>query len=374
MKKARYIKLICVCLSCFLIVSVAFASSSNSNSWNKSEIGYGYNGEYASFWPGTGTLTAIYDSTYGYAMTRAEFIYGTTSAAFSAVHQEDDLYPGMEIRDYSNGSLDNFSVYSIYTNLPNPVTDKEDDDFFGDRNEEAEVTVLGPIVSGKIYNLTAYWDDYRNSSSSGNWAIKAELSRHGISDYNVVDYKYLNADVPYGPKEADTSISSSLEPTRMSANTCYKASVVPATITLNNYLSFDDLSFVISENSATIAELQLRGITPDGERVTIFTRVDKGFDETEAILTEQATIDGFSIVGITAVFAYVDVNQIEALKHNQFVYDVAVTAHATADAHPLSGYETEIAAISPRFAHPLTWELEDAGVMNCFDAVPLEFT
>jgi hypothetical protein len=59
------------------------------------------------------------------------------------------------------------SAYSVSSTLPNPKTDIENNDLFGNRNEESEVVALGSVSVG-TYNMVTYWYDYRSGGPTDN--------------------------------------------------------------------------------------------------------------------------------------------------------------------------------------------------------------
>lgn len=75
--------------------------------------------------------------------------------------------------------------YTVYSTLPNPKTDIEDNSFFGD-NDETEVTALGTVKSGTTYYMTSYWGDERDGGTSDSGLIKGQfaMSQKGWFDYN----------------------------------------------------------------------------------------------------------------------------------------------------------------------------------------------
>ena len=158
------------------------------------------------FGPDTGTIYAyFYDD---YVRTPLIFRYGDEDIEYITAYNGINQYAGVDIKNVPSTSLgtDMMSARTITTTLPDPyVTDLENDDLFGARNEEAEVVILGSITSGTAYSMTVYWDDYRegNSGDNGQWNVNAELSSRGVSDYNVDSWSSL-ASLTYGPTSGAT--------------------------------------------------------------------------------------------------------------------------------------------------------------------------
>lgn len=348
------------CLICSLLISVASATN-----FTKSESGYGEKGLYTAFWPKSGSLTATYSATNNTATTTLSFTYGEKAIKyFNDVYWPDSMYPGVEIRDYPNSGNGNFSAPNtsvITTNLPNPKLDVENDQFLNSYNEEAEVTALGKtLVADHEYTMSVVWTDYRDGSSAGVWGAKAELSKKGIIDYNVQDYKYLSADVPYGATAGASCISDPKTLEDTSTNATIQTDGLPTTITFGDYLSFDEFSAFSNEFSFSPVLLQLRGVTPEGERITLFAYPNISLNQLQSTVTELAQRDNYTILGITSVHAYADTNQIMQLRSSEHVYQVdAVNSDA------VTGRSLEVVDSKSNFAHPLTWQLEDEGVLLC---------
>jgi len=110
------------------------------------------------------------------------------------------VYLTCDVSSIRTGSDDMMDAYSVSSTLPNPKTDIENDDWFGNRNEESEVVALG-TVSAKEYNMITWWDDYRSggSTDNGRWQCQFSMSEKGWSDYNnVIQSDVIQATVNYG--------------------------------------------------------------------------------------------------------------------------------------------------------------------------------
>lgn len=349
-----------ILLCCALMTNLIYAASTSNTI---SENGTGEKGEYSAFWPKSVTLETTHYSQY--TNTKMSFTYGTKAINTLNTYRNIELYPGVEIRDYSKSAYDNFSAYSIATNLPDPKKDLENDDIFGTRNEEAEVTVLGTLTANKNYYISANWTDYRSNDGEpeevlGNFAGKAELSEKGLSDYNVVDYKYLHVDVNYFPPQSRNTAASSLNGMSTIVHDS-SSECTPITLTFNNYLSFDEIENLQRETAIPMGYLQLRGFAEDGERITIYSHTYKGLDETKALLIEQANNEKYTIQGITAIYTYADKDQINELKKCESTYSIQLPEEFN--------HSTEIDTLdeqflNSKFAHPSTWKLENENILK----------
>ena len=95
---------------------------------------------------------------------------------------------------------------------------------------------------------------------------------------------------------------------------------VAVTITFGKYLSFLELENYVNKYSIYVANLEARGLAANGERITIFTRTDKGFDETERILLLMAEDSGFNFIGITGMYATADAVSIASIQADEVTY------------------------------------------------------
>ena len=344
-------------ISTMLVVNV----SALEPSWNMAGGGYGEKEEYERFWPTNGEVSATFKSDY--ATTRIRFSYDSATVKQLAQYQKDDLYPGIDIKTISSGfDYDLFNAYSIITTLPNPVEDYENDDPLGSRDEEAEVTSLGGIKSDTTYSMSVYWDDYRDGSRSSHWRVQGELSKKGVKDYNVQDYKYL-AKLDYGPNKGSRNISTEESNANTQLAKTESTYGIPTTITFNDYLSFDEFSDFCTNMPVDVVKLQLRGLTSSGERVSIFTRTDKGLDETETLIREQLDNESMSFVGITSVYALVPSEYIDSIGEFPSVYS-AESYNSNFHAENGVNENESNTNLSSSFPVPKTWELEDSGLLN----------
>jgi hypothetical protein len=143
---------------------------------------------------------------------------------------------------------------------------------------------------------------------------------------------------------------------------------VASTITFREYLSFTDLENYVGKHSISIVNLEARGLDEDGERVTIFTRTDKGLDETHRILLLMAEESGFDFIGITGIYATVDATSIASIRDDDRTYLVDTSADMYFQSEKAingsvrnSTTNTETKLMFPK---SLAWELEDLGYIE----------
>ena len=137
---------------------------------------------------------------------------------------------------------------------------------------------------------------------------------------------------------------------------------VPATITFSDYISFEDLITMVTSYNIELQQVQLRGLMPDGTRVTVATLVHKGMEYTENVVTQQADRGGYELVGITDVYAYIDSGLIDDLSADDLVYLVEAVPVNNSGSSTMSIVNgAEESPVS--FPKSLTWELEDLGLL-----------
>lgn len=152
---------------------------------------------------------------------------------------------------------------------------------------------------------------------------------------------------------------------------------VITTITFSRYLTFSEFEKLVQDYDVQIVQLQLRGLTDDGDRVSIFTRTDKGLVQTEKIVKLKA-VDEFELTGITGVYALVDSGRIAELEQDARVYLVDTSGdyyfELAEDAQTLNLNESAIvdstyrnglagSSIGKMFPKSVTWQLEDLGLL-----------
>lgn len=157
-------------------------------SWNDDT----YSGSYV---PKTGWMQATFykNSNQNYAKTYCEFVFDDYNVENilnynSGTHEADskNLYFTVDITNVRRGAADQMDAYAIYTSLPNPKTETENDDILGSRDEESEVVALGAVQVGR-YNMYTYWYDYRNgdSNDAGQWQLQFGMSGQYLGNNTI---------------------------------------------------------------------------------------------------------------------------------------------------------------------------------------------
>lgn len=141
-----------------------------------------------------------------------------------------------------------------------------------------------------------------------------------------------------------------------------------ATITFADYLSFEEFNSYINDHNITVLHMQLRGVQSDGQRVTVFSKVDKGIDEVESAVNRDSVDWGYELRGVISVGARVNSRDLEDIISDEHTYLVdtsgdkyAKQISATAQNSYLANGANEEKSSFPQ---PLTWDLEDAGILT----------
>lgn len=152
---------------------------------------------------------------------------------------------------------------------------------------------------------------------------------------------------------------------------------VITTITFSEYLTFPEFEDFVAKYDIQIVQLQLRGVTESGDRVSIFTRTDKGLAITEEIVNIQAAGE-FELKGITGVYALVNSEKIAGLEQDSHTYCVDTSGdhyfELLAHASPMKLDNLDIvncasrndlanSSIGELFPKSITWQIEDLGLL-----------
>ena len=136
---------------------------------------------------------------------------------------------------------------------------------------------------------------------------------------------------------------------------------IKVTITFSERLSFSEIEDYLYKHSIVPEMLELRGFTPNGERVTIATRVDKGLSSTESIIMSMAEESGFDVAGIISLNGVVDAVDIYDLRNDSRTYFVDTSAEQASIS--LMAKSSSSNTTSATYPKSLAWELEDLGMI-----------
>lgn len=142
--------------------------------------------------------------------------------------------------------------------------------------------------------------------------------------------------------------------------TSYRLTNIAATITFSDYISFDELKAFIEKYGIEVEELTIRSIDSNGDRLTTTTLVSLGLDETESLLQMDAAMNDYTVIGIASLCAYIDYNQIDPITSDPISYVVDTSGDMRLSPNAVSENDNNQSS----FAQPLTWNLEDMGILN----------
>lgn len=144
---------------------------------------------------------------------------------------------------------------------------------------------------------------------------------------------------------------------------------VLTTITFSEALSSDILQEYVETYNIEIVQIQARGFDTDGNRITFFSRTDKGIEETFEILADLAASDGVELSGVIGMYALIDSQTIQLIQADQYTY----LADTSGDAF-FSGNQNTYGiqrnteeygnTVSKAFPQSVAWEAEDLGLVD----------
>lgn len=144
---------------------------------------------------------------------------------------------------------------------------------------------------------------------------------------------------------------------------------VITTITFSEALSNVTLQEYVEKYDIRIVQLQARGFDAEGNRITFFSRTDKGIDETYRILNELAAGDGVDFVGVIGLYALTDAENIGAIQADRYTF----LADATGDAFFTGNQRTYGIQrnteeygdeVGKAFPQSVAWDAEELGFVD----------
>ena len=187
-----------------VVIASSTAFAGGLTSWN-----YPNNHAYGSYVPNSGTFTeGIYNTRY---WSRVNFAFEASDIASIQDYMNGGNNPGtwcdnaqayvtVDMTAVGDSWDDELDGYTIYTTLPNPYKDFDDDNWDGEK-EESEVVALSAPSAGVSYYMRTYWNDYRDGDAgdSGEIRVQFGMSEEGFFEYNTCinagDVQIIN---PYG--------------------------------------------------------------------------------------------------------------------------------------------------------------------------------
>jgi|GEM_PF-648265 len=143
---------------------------------------------------------------------------------------------------------------------------------------------------------------------------------------------------------------------------------IMTTITFSKSMNAAELEAYVKAYDINIVQLQARGYDKDGNRITFFSRTDKGLEETFRLLSELANSDEVVLAGAIGVYALTSSSSVRDIQNdkNTLLIDSSADQYYNDDT-AVSGYERN-ATSSPdeeknSFANSIAWDAEELGLV-----------
>lgn len=145
---------------------------------------------------------------------------------------------------------------------------------------------------------------------------------------------------------------------------------VITTITFSKAMSANDLKQYIDSYDIEIVQLQARGFDTSGNRVTFFSRTDKGLDETFRILEQQAQSAGADFAGAIGMYALTSSDKVTAIQNdaNTFLVDTSTDEQYRKSTTTILGTKKDTTISDDKvervFSHSVAWDAEELGLVD----------
>ncbi|MBQ7976970.1 MAG: hypothetical protein IJ300_14895 [Clostridia bacterium] len=143
---------------------------------------------------------------------------------------------------------------------------------------------------------------------------------------------------------------------------------VVTTITFSKSMDAEELERYVDAYNIEIVQLQARGYDKDGNRITFFSRTDKGLEETFRLLNELANSDEVVLAGAIGMYALTSSSSVSDIQNdnNTLLIDSSADQYHN-DNTAVSGYERNVTS-SPdeektSFANSIAWDAEELGLV-----------
>lgn len=359
MKKRLFASLMAVTISASLATP---ALAVVDEDWN-----YSSNHEYGKYVPPSGSISGRVGYQTGYddiMTTEVEFTFDERSveaiAAYNSGNGEHadakgkNCYLTLDVTCVGDGTLDPFSAYAVYTDLPDPKIDMEDDDLLGNRKEESEVTALG-VIEEETYYMRTVWDDYRTGDDTGEFQAQFSMSKKGVIDYNnVVQSSVIQAILGFGGTAGEYSLGDSYSTVGIANELETYTESIAATVTFSEKLSAVELATYCAEHNIVLERVQARGIDSTGKRVTFDSLVTKGIEETEKLLKTIAANEEIEFKGFVSAYAYVNPETLSTMQNDDLTYCVE-----SVESNFTKATITDSNVYTVSFPHSMAWQLEN---------------
>lgn len=143
---------------------------------------------------------------------------------------------------------------------------------------------------------------------------------------------------------------------------------VITTITFSRSMTAADLEAYVKAYNIEIVQLQARGYDKYGNRITFFSRTERGFEETFRMLNELAESDGVEFAGAIGLYALTNSTSVTAIQadNRTLLIDTSADQYYNNE-KAVSGNERNAAVaaedVSHIFANSIAWDAEDLGLV-----------
>lgn len=146
---------------------------------------------------------------------------------------------------------------------------------------------------------------------------------------------------------------------------------ISASLTFAQYLSLSEFDNFVQAHDLDVEQVQLRGQKDDGTRVTIFANYNHSLEEIAAAIDLNATEGKYSLVGVTSCFALVDSSNLPDIEADTAIYLVDTSGdqrhYDSCAKNSIAQNGVDVCRKKGSFPQPITWELENAGLMDVAD-------
>lgn len=145
---------------------------------------------------------------------------------------------------------------------------------------------------------------------------------------------------------------------------------VVTTITFSKAMSATDIEQYVNTYDIEIVQLQARGYDASGNRITFFSRTDKGLDETFKLLEEQAKASNTNFAGAIGMYALTSSDKVTAIQNdsNTFLVDTSTDEQYRKSTTTIFGTKKDTTISNDEvervFSHSVAWDAEDLGLVD----------
>lgn len=144
---------------------------------------------------------------------------------------------------------------------------------------------------------------------------------------------------------------------------------VVTTITFSKAMSATDIEQYVDLYDIEIVQLQARGFDKEGNRITFFSRTDKGLDKTFRILEQQSQTTNVDFAGVIGMYALISSDKVTAIQNdsNTFLVDTSTDEQYRKSTTTIFGTKKDTTKendVKRIFSHSVAWDAEDLGLVD----------